>query len=437
MSVDHWGGNGSPILFGIGGEANVFAYTETLGFLWEHAKQLQAMVVFAEHRFYGQSLPFGKQSFCWKNLGLFNSEQALADFAANIPYIKKKYKASKSPVIIIGGSYGGILAAWFRMKYSHLVVGAIAASAPLLIFPGNGYNCEEFAQRSTNSFDEYGQCAQLIRKSWQIIQNKGKTANGMASLSNVFKICPGEQLKKPGDVRKLTNYITNAFQATSILNYNNPSVYAGSRLPAYPVKEVCKKVTSNQNPDDDSLIRNIFSGISVYYNFSGSLPCTTFIPIEYKRGFSYQVCSELYLLSCSNGITDMYLAATNQSFSLDLVQETKASCLKKYGVTPDPYRVKRVYGSKKNLLTATNIIFSNGLLDPYAGAGVTRENVNGLQLNPSVYILEIPSAAHREDMSFSGQNDPLSLRDARTTEVAIIQSWIQEYRMQQAQIQAG
>jgi len=59
-------------------------------------------------------------------VGYLTSEQALADYVALIDHIKSTTRgAATSPVVAFGGSYGGMLAAWLRMKYPHAVVGSV------------------------------------------------------------------------------------------------------------------------------------------------------------------------------------------------------------------------------------------------------------------------------------------------------------------------
>ncbi|CAN0847257.1 Lysosomal Pro-X carboxypeptidase [Linum grandiflorum] len=74
-------------------------------------------------RFYGKSIPFrGDKHKAYKDattLGYLSTTQALADFATLIVDLKKNFSATESPVVVFGGSYGGMLAAWFRLKYPH------------------------------------------------------------------------------------------------------------------------------------------------------------------------------------------------------------------------------------------------------------------------------------------------------------------------------
>ena len=49
-----------------------------------------------------------------------------------ITHFKQNETYRDSQVVIVGGSYGGTMVAWFRQLYPHLVVGAWSSSAPVL-----------------------------------------------------------------------------------------------------------------------------------------------------------------------------------------------------------------------------------------------------------------------------------------------------------------
>nr|CAD2190545.1 unnamed protein product [Meloidogyne enterolobii]CAD2199114.1 unnamed protein product [Meloidogyne enterolobii] len=96
--------------------------------MWDIAPEFGAAIVFAEHRYYGESLPFGNETYSnVSTMAYLSSEQALGDFAVLIKYLKEKriYNATKKAVVSFGGSYGGMLTAWMRIKYPHLIVGFV------------------------------------------------------------------------------------------------------------------------------------------------------------------------------------------------------------------------------------------------------------------------------------------------------------------------
>lgn len=66
-----------------------------------------------------------------------HSKQALADAAYFIESMKKQHPSlEKVKWIVFGGSYGGSLAAWLRLKYPSLVHGAVASGAALVATDG-------------------------------------------------------------------------------------------------------------------------------------------------------------------------------------------------------------------------------------------------------------------------------------------------------------
>ena len=168
---------GGPIFFYTGNEGDIEAFAQNSGFMWDSAPLFNALLIFAEHRYYGTSLPFGNDSLTPdpKFNGYLTSEQALADYAELLTFLKKTIKgAEKSPVIAFGGSYGGMLAAWFRLKYPHICAGAIAASAPVAQFDAP---CDAFGRIVTADYSSEGDfCSGTIRKSWAVIDNVTSTS---------------------------------------------------------------------------------------------------------------------------------------------------------------------------------------------------------------------------------------------------------------------
>ncbi len=70
--------------------------------------------------FYGQTLPLGPQeSYTPENVAKLTIEQALADYAAVINYVKARWSLPETqPLIAFGGSYPGTPHA--RWNLSHL-----------------------------------------------------------------------------------------------------------------------------------------------------------------------------------------------------------------------------------------------------------------------------------------------------------------------------
>jgi len=232
VNGDHWT-SGGPIFFYCGNEADVTLYVNSTGLMWERAADFGALLVWGEHRYYGQSQPLGSLEASAADKRFLSVEQALADFAALVSHIKHELLESPdSAVVGFGGSYGGMLASWMRFKYPHIIDGAIAASAPIWSFEGESPLCDPnfYAEGVTYDVSTAGGaaspwCEDNFRAAFasERLAYAGATPEGRAALEEGFKLCaPLEGDASGWDV---TYWVNTALSYMAMGNYPYPSSY--------------------------------------------------------------------------------------------------------------------------------------------------------------------------------------------------------------------
>lgn len=105
--------------------------------------------------------------------------------------------------------------------------------------------------------------------------------------------------------------------------------------------------------------------------------------------------------------------------------EAVVGCQQQYaGTTPRPFSAALAYGSRAALPAASNLILSNGRLDPWSSGGVTAP-VPGAPA--SVLVLFIDESAHHLDLRASDPSDPAPVVAARSAEDQAMLGWLREH----------
>ncbi|XP_053616973.1 lysosomal Pro-X carboxypeptidase isoform X2 [Plodia interpunctella] len=409
----YWDRSRGPIFFYTGNEGQIEQFAKYTGFIWENAEEFKAKIVFAEHRYYGGSMPFGNKSLDNEHIGYLTAAQALADYADLVDYLQGGAQKPHYPVIAFGGSYGGMLAAYFRMKYPHLVTGAIAASAPVHMFTGM-VPCDVFDRIVTSSFSFAGDkknCSANIKASWKVLRNFITSKNNTDWLKTEWRLCDAVNTT---NIKSLIDYLKDMYTNMAMVNYPYESSFL-MPLPANPVRSACQFL--NKELEGTDLLKAVGKVLEMYTNYDKNNKCVDFKSDNYGNldasGWDYQACTEMVMPMCTNE-TDMFEASTwnFSSYSED--------CHKKYNVFPRPDAARIQYGGDR-LQAATNIVFSNGLLDPWAGGGILNS------VSPSTIAVIIINTAHHLDLMPSNKNDPKTVRMTRNIHKQQINKWIREF----------
>ncbi|XP_059850458.1 dipeptidyl peptidase 2 isoform X2 [Hypanus sabinus] len=414
-----WSKSIGPIFLYTGNEGDIWDFAKNCGFISELAAEQQALVIFAEHRYYGKSLPFGKKSYERINIEFLTVEQAIADYILLITKLKSELDAENCPVIAFGGSYGGMLSAYIRIKYPNIVEGALASSAPVVSAANIG-DSRQFFHDVTIDFERVSpDCVSKIREAFKELE-KYIQQQAWNKIGNELSLCKPLKSKKEAD--HLYGWARNAFTYLAMFNYPYETEM-GLHFPANPVDVACHYIIQKSE-----LIGGLLSILNMFYNSTGTKKCFD-IYTEYQhcadptgcglgsasQAWDFQVCTEVNLLYETNNETDMFPV-------LPFTEGMRRSyCHSKWGVYPNTEWLKIQYWGE-DFKAASNIIFSNGELDPWANGGILRN------MTPSVVAYIIEGGAHHLDLRASNPADPQSVTIIRKRESSIISEWVKKYQ---------
>lgn len=207
----------------------------------------------------------------------------------------------------------------------------------------------------------------------------------------------------------------DVFGNLAMVNYPYPTNFL-AELPAHPIKTMCTYL-SDPKLEGKPLLRALGRALSVYTNYTGQTKCLDFNKTTTsigEEGWDFQACTEMVMPMC-NEDNVMF-----ERFDWNL-QTYRENCQKKFGVafTRDDDAVLQ-YGGKT--APYSNVIFTNGLLDPWSAGGMLQTSL------PSVYSILIPNSAHHLDLRASNPADPQMVSTARRDIENILKNWIKMYK---------
>ena len=243
-----------------GNEGSITDFAANSGFLWTMAQRWSAPVVLIEERFFGASVP----DAAFRARDYLSSAAVLEDNVQVIVEALRPRFGHDARIVAVGGSYGGMLAAWLRRQHPSLVFAAYASSAPLLGFaaagaprPG-GAIPEEFWRTVERSFLAGGgaTCAASVRGAFdELWELRSANTPSLAALASTFALCGALAPLAPSGARPaaparsvvdLVGYLQNWLQEIAVLNYPSGANFTGLRIPPHPVALTCARVAAGE-----------------------------------------------------------------------------------------------------------------------------------------------------------------------------------------------
>jgi len=412
--------DGGPVFLSIGGEGPASPVWMSNGHWIDMAKKTGAFCFQLEHRYYGLSQP--TKDVSKENLIYLSSEQALEDLSNFISSMKEKYNLQNRKWIVFGGSYPGSLALWSRLKYPHLIDGAVSASAPLTaMLDFSGYNVVVNNSISTLGSSE---CAKRIESASEYLLTLFNN-NDLDTIRNLFN---GHTC----DV--VTSFDRQFFQQSladtiaEVVQYNRDNkAFESHGVQSMNISELCGKYFTGGDVNDGLNNLKHFRDTVVEITARNNQPC---LDISYKKYLSemtnsswdaapsmrqwmYQTCTEFGWFQTA------YDTGLFRDFPLDFFLQ---QCQIMYGVDGKQIRkniarTNTVYGGLKISGVLTNATLYNGLIDPWS-------SISYLDAGTKLPVQVVQDTAHCAIMYPSSQKDSSGLVRARKEVEDLVYKWL-------------
>jgi len=170
----------------------------------------------------------------------------LADIKATGGYDNcTDYDNHMTPIYVFGGSYGGMLATWLRMKYPTTFHGAIASSAPILWFKdGKGFDPHAYDAITDQSATKlYGKdCVSYYQQGFYDLTQAAQVQSTYENITELFNLCNSTPIRTPEDVETLIEIVSDNIGSMAMVNYPYSTSFLNP-LPAWPLNESCKNAS--------------------------------------------------------------------------------------------------------------------------------------------------------------------------------------------------
>ncbi|GMN39488.1 hypothetical protein TIFTF001_008734 [Ficus carica] len=323
--------------------------------------------------------------------------------------------ANKSPIFVYTGNEGDI--EWFTQNTGFLFEIAPHFKALLVFLEHRFYGKsvpfggnKDVAYNNTNTLG-YLSSTQALADYATLLVDLKKNLSAADSPVVVFGGSYGGTY--------LENWLSTAYIYTSMTDYPTPSNFLNP-LPAYPVKQMCKAI-DNPTTGNDTFAK-LYGAANVYYNYSGTAKCFNLSDDSDPHGLSgwgWQACTEMILPTGGNTKESIF-PASEWHYS-----DRVSYCKLMYGIEPRRTWITTEFGGFgiERVLKrfGSNIIFFNGLRDPWSGGGVLKN------ISRSIIAIVAKEGAHHVDLRFSTKEDPEWLKEVRKQEINIIGGWISQY----------